>query len=165
MLKFHKPAPSLKVKFLIKEYNAQRNSYNRMHRSAQGRQVALALYDVAQFPQDAGKSREDEVQPFPQAQDASQGNQEIITAACEKFPARVLRAFFFARKALRYFERIFTNLAFCSPPFSQSGYITQPISVEWNRRETTTNYLLNSLSSLPPISGSAFLAFGINSNG
>lgn len=25
----------MKAKFLIKEYNAQRNSYNRMHRSAQ----------------------------------------------------------------------------------------------------------------------------------
>lgn len=56
MLKFRKPAPLWKAKFSIKEYNAQRNSYNRMHRSAQGRQVALALHDVAQFPQDAGKS-------------------------------------------------------------------------------------------------------------
>jgi len=78
-----------------------------MHRSAQRRQIALALHDNAQFPQDAGKSREDEVQSVSQAQNTPQGNQEI------SFPIfrKILDAFF---NASFFVSEIF----FFSFPFS-----------------------------------------------
>ena len=76
-----------------------------MHRSAQGRQVALALYDNAQLPQNAGKSREDEVQSFSKAQNPAQRNQEIRPAWVQ--PRR--DSFEFKRA---YFARFFLAIIF-----------------------------------------------------
>ena len=76
-----------------------------MHRSAQGRQIALALYDNAQLPQNAGKSREDEVQSFSKAQNPAQRNQEIRPAWVQ--PRR--DSFEFKRA---YFARFFLAIIF-----------------------------------------------------
>lgn len=76
-----------------------------MHRSAQGRQIALALYDNAQLPQNAGKSREDEVQSFSKAQNPAQRNQEIRPAWVQ--PRR--DSFEFKRA---YFARFFLTIIF-----------------------------------------------------